>query len=127
MSVRQKQGRCTLHQRHAPGSASLEFAGATFALLLTLVFILHAGIVMVTMVTATNAAREGARAAVTLPPGDPVAAATQASPGFARQIDVQGGSDSVKVTVRLKTPLVSPAIAGWDWWLTSSATMRRER
>lgn len=113
--------------RYQRGSASLEFAGATFVLLLTLVFILHAGLLMVTMVTATNAAREGARAAVTLPPGDPVAAARNASPGFARDINVQAGGDSVRVTVRLKTPMISNVIGGGDWWLTSSATMRRER
>jgi hypothetical protein len=107
------------------GSASIEFAGAMLAFALIFVLTLHAGALMVAQVAATNAAREGARAAVTLPPGDPHAAVARAAPGYARQVSVQGGGDSVTVAVRLNVPAIFRVTEGWT--VSSSATMRRER
>ena len=114
------------HNRRLQGSASIEFAGAAFVFALTLVFILQAGAMMVTQVTATNAAREAARAAVTRPPGDPELAAARAAPGIEREMSVQRGKDRVTVTIRLKTPLIFDVVKDWNWWVQSSATMRRE-
>lgn len=113
--------------RQEQGSASIEFAGAMLVFVLVLIFVLQAGALMVTQVTATNAAREAARAAATLPPGDPLAAAERAAPGLERQIEIQGSGDSVTVLVRLKTPLVFEAVESWNWWVHAAATMRRER
>lgn len=116
------------HMRRQSGSAVIEFTGALFGFVLMLIFILEGGALMVTQVAANNAAREGARAAVTLPPGDPHAAATRASTGFPeRHISVSGGGDSVTVTVRLKTPFVFNIVDDWNWWVRGTATMRRER
>ncbi len=109
------------------GSASIEFAGAMIVFALVFMLILQAGSLMSTQVTATNAAREVARAAVTIPPGDPQAALERAAPGLERQLDLSGSGDSVTASVRLKTPLIFSSLAHWDWWVHSSATMRRER
>ena len=119
-----------LHGRNArrkAGSATAEFAGAMLVFALVFISILQGGALMVTAVAATNAAREGARAAVTLPPGDPYAAAARAAPQFERAVEVGGNGDSVRVVVHLKTPVLFGMVADWDWWVQSSATMRRER
>ncbi len=96
--------------RDERGSASIEFAGSMLVFVLVLIFVLQAGAMM-----------------VTLPPGDPEAAAARAAPGIERQMEIQGGGDSVTVFVRLKTPLVFEAVESWNWWVHASATMRRER
>ncbi len=114
--------------RRQSGSAVVEFTGALFGFVLVLIFILQAGALMVTQVAANNAAREGVRAAVTLPPGNPRLAVERASTGFPdREISIQGGGDSVTVVVRLKTPFVLKIVSDWNWWVRGAATMRRER
>lgn len=114
-------------RRRQPGSAVIEFTGAMFLFVLVLIFILQAGALMHTLITATNAAREGARVAVTLPPGDPQAAVARIAPQFDREVRVSGGGDNIKVEVRLRTPVFFDAVADWNWWVTASSTMRRER
>lgn len=114
-------------RRWHAGSSVVEFTGAMFMFVLVLIFILQAGALMYTLVTATNAAREGARVAVTLPPGDPQAAVARVAPQFDREVRVSGGGDNVKVEVRLRTPVFFDAVADWNWWVTASSTMRRER
>lgn len=115
------------HHRRQHGSAVVEFTAAMFLFVLVLIFILQAGALMHTLATATNAAREGARAAVTLPPSDPYEAVARVAPQFEREVKVSGGGDSVKVEVRLLTPVFFDAVADWNWWVTASSTMRRER
>lgn len=94
---------------------------------LVMVFIFQAGAMMVAQVAATNAAREGARAAAALPPGDPISAANRSLPPFEREIAVDGGGDAVTVYVRVKTPVLFSVVKDWNWWVQSSATMRREQ
>jgi len=114
--------------RDERGSQSIEFAGATLVFALVLIFILQAGAMMTTQVTAANAAREVARAAVSLPPGDVEAALRRAAPAnMAREMNVESSGDSVRVTVRLQTPLIFDAVRDWNWWVQGTATMRRER
>lgn len=113
--------------REQSGSASIEFAGAMFVFALVMIFILQAGAMMVAQVYATAGAREGARAAVTRPAGDPLSAANNAIPGFEREVAVIKGGDSVTVVVRVKTPVIFNAVTDWNWWVRSSATMRQER
>lgn len=114
-------------KRGQRGSASIEFAGAMIVFALMMVFILQAGAMMVAQVAATNAAREGARAAATLPPGDPVAAASRTIEHMEREINVGGVGDAVTVVVRIKTPVIFQVVRDWDWWVQGRATMRRER
>jgi Flp pilus assembly protein TadG len=114
-------------ERRIAGSASIEFAGAMIVLALVLVMVFQAGAMMVTQVAATNAAREGARAAVTLPPADPHAAVQRAASGYEQRVSVHGGGDSVTVQVELKVPVIFRVVSDWNWWVQSSATMRRER
>jgi hypothetical protein len=102
-------------------------AGATLVFVMLFIFIMQAGMLMHAQVTAANAAREGARAAATLPPADPYAAVARASRGFERQVSVQMGGDQVRVTVALKMPLLFKSISGWDLWPNSTSVMRRER
>ncbi len=94
---------------------------------LVMIFIFQAGAMMVAQVAATNAAREGARAAAALPPGDPITAASRSLPPFEREISVGGEGESVTVYVRVKTPVLFSAVKDWNWWAQSSATMRREQ
>lgn len=114
-------------KRYAHGSASLEMAGVAFVFVMLFIFIMQAGMLMYAQVTAVNAAREGARAAATLPPADPYAAIERASRGFQRQVSVQMGGDQVRVKVALKMPLLFNSISGWELWPDSTSVMRRER
>jgi Flp pilus assembly protein TadG len=113
--------------RKRRGSASIEFAGAMIMFALVMVFILQAGAMMVAQVAATNAAREGARAAVTRPAGDPVAAASRTIEHYEKQINVNRGLDSATVTVRIKTPMMFQVVSDWNLWVQGRATMRQEQ
>ena len=113
--------------RRQPGSAVAEFTVSFALLILVLVTIVQGGMIMMTAITASNAAREVARAAVTVPPGDVQSIAAQASLNFERDVSVQRTGQSVKATVRLKTPLVFQAFPEWGFWVTGSTTMRQER
>lgn len=114
-------------QRYARGSTSLEMAAAALVFAMLLIFIFQAGMFMHAQVTAANAAREGARAAATLPPADPYAAAARASRGFEHRISVRGGGDAVTVAVQLKMPVLFNSMSTWELWARSTSTMRRER
>ena len=114
-------------RRRQPGSAVAEFTVSFALLILVLVAIIQGGMLMVTLITASNAAREVARAAVTVPPGDVQAIAAQASMSFERDVQLQRSGGSVKATVRLKTPLVFQAFPEWGLWVSGSTTMRQER
>lgn len=116
-----------IRQRYRRGSAVIEFTAAMFMFVLVLIFILQGGALMFTAVTAANAAREGARAAVTLPPGDPYSAVQRVARQFPSEVNVGGGGDSVTVNVRLRAPVLFDAVADWDWWVSATSTMRRER
>ena len=116
-----------LRQRRQPGSAVAEFTVSFALLILVLVTIVQGGMIMVTLITASNAAREVARAAVTVPPGDVQAIAEQATLSFQRDVQLQRTGQSVKATVRLKTPLVFQAFPEWGFWVSGSTTMRQER
>lgn len=109
------------------GSAGIEFAGASLVFAMVLVFLIQAGAMMVTQGAAANAAREGARAAVTVPPSDPVLAVRRAAPSYDPRVAVQSNSDSVTVVVQLDTPVLFSTVAKWNWTVQGAATMRRER
>lgn len=113
--------------RYARGSTSLEMAGTAFVFIMMLISIMQGGMFMYAQVTAANAAREGARAAATLPPADPYAAVARASQGFTHNVSVQQGGDRVVVKVQVKMPLLFNSIIGWDLWANSTSVMRRER
>jgi Flp pilus assembly protein TadG len=114
-------------RRYRHGSAVAEFAGTIFLLIMVFIAIIQAGLMMHAAVTASNAAREAARAAVTRPAGDPYGAARRAAPGFNPQVAIQRGGDSVTARVRIKTPLVFSAFGEWAPWINMSTTMRQER
>ena len=113
---------------YRPGSAVIEFTGAAFMLVLTLIFILQGGLLMTTQIAASAAAREGARAAVTIPPGDVQAAVTRAAAGYTTQsLEVKHNGDSVTVQVYLQPPVVFSMFAGWNWPVHGTTTMRQEQ
>ena len=114
--------------RQQHGSAVIEFTGAAFMLVLMLIFIMEGGLLMTTQIAASTAAREGARAAVTLPPGDVQAAVARAANGYQTQsLQVNRTGDSVTVQVYLKAPVIFSMFKDWNWPIHGSTTMRREQ
>ncbi|MBA3944896.1 MAG: pilus assembly protein [Herpetosiphonaceae bacterium] len=114
--------------RQQQGSAVIEFTGAASMLVLTLILILQGGLLMTTQIAASTAAREGARAAVTVPPGNIQSAVTRAAAGYQTQsLQVRRNGDSVTVQVYLQPPVVFGMFANWNWPIHGATTMRQER
>lgn len=114
--------------RYRAGSASIEFAAGLAAFVLILALTLQGAVVIATHMTAVQAAREGARAAATLPPGDAHAAVARVAAAYRRQVAVHYAGDSVTVAVRLDVPVVVQGAAQvLPATAEARATMRRER
>ena len=90
------------------GAELIEFIGMLPILLMAGMIAFQIILVAQTILVASSAAREGARALSVCGPCRQ--AALNASPGdYDQQIDCQDGTESVRVTVRLRIPLVTKA------------------
>ncbi len=121
----------TVRKRYQRGSSVVEFTAAMMMFALVFMFILQGGMLAWTAVVATNAAREGARAAVAWPP-DPSRCPAEAQEATPASVDLdvwpEGGGDSITCNVNADVPvLFSMFASGWPMTVSVDSTMRIER
>lgn len=117
-------------RRYRRGSAIVEFTAAMFVFVFILIAILQGAALGYTLVTLSNSAREGARAAASNPQGNWATAIDRAAKPLQVLDKSCGGGESVTCRVTLQVPVLFSywGINTWPVWEpTTTATMRKER
>lgn len=118
-------------RRYRRGSSVVEFTAAMMMFALVFMFILQGGMLVWTSVVATNAAREGARAAAAFPP-NPSRCPSEAREATPATVDMDVWPEmslgQVTCNVNADVPILFDMFAtGWPMTVSVDSTMRIEQ